>query len=103
MMRDIQSGALDIELRRTDDVERLLESPTYWLGRQALKALEPLDRAWRWSRLQAIRASHIPAKSRTPWLLPERPRVGISVGASGSLLWYPSTPQADERAACLRT
>lgn len=74
MMRDIRSGALDYELRPTDDIERLLATPTYWLGRQSLKALEPLDRAWRWGRRQAIRASHIPGKirhalasARGPW------------------------------------
>jgi hypothetical protein len=62
MMEDIRAGKLDVELRRTDDVERLLRSPRYWAGRTALKALDPVDRAWRWFRLQTIRASHVPRK-----------------------------------------
>ena len=64
MMRDVGAGALDVELRRTDDIERLLGSPRYWLGRQALKVLEPLDRLRRWGSLQAVRASHVPRKVR---------------------------------------
>jgi len=63
MLEDIRAGRLDVELRRTDDVERLLGSPRYWAGRAALKALDPVDRARRWCRLQAIRASHVPRKA----------------------------------------
>ncbi len=62
MMEDIRAGKLDVELRRTDDIERLLRSPRYRAGRTALKALDPADRAWRWSKLQTIRASHVPRK-----------------------------------------
>jgi hypothetical protein len=62
MMDDIRSGKLTVELRRTDDVERLLRSPRYRAGRAALKVLDPVDRAWRWGRLQALRASHVPRK-----------------------------------------
>jgi hypothetical protein len=62
MMADIETGQLAVEQRRTDDIERLLRSPGYQVARQALKAAEPLDRAWRWSKLQAVRASHVPRK-----------------------------------------
>lgn len=62
MLEDIRAGELDVELRRTDDVERLLHSPRYRVGRAALKALDPADRVRRWGRLQAVRASHIPRK-----------------------------------------
>jgi len=62
LMDDIRSGKLAVELRRTDDVERLLRSPRYRAGRAALKALDPVDRGWRWGKLQAVRASHIPRK-----------------------------------------
>jgi len=62
MIDDIRAGALKVELRRTDDIEHLLHSPRYRAGRAALKALDPVDRAWRWSRLQAVRASHAPRK-----------------------------------------
>jgi len=62
MMDDIRSGKLAVELRRTDDIERLLRSPRYRAGKAALKALEPVDRRWRWGKLQALRASHVPRK-----------------------------------------
>jgi len=64
MMDDIRSGKLDVELRRTDDIERLLGSRRYWAGRTALKALDHVDRAWRWCKLQYVRASHVPGKLR---------------------------------------
>ena len=62
MMADIQAGRLAVEQRRTDDIERLLRSPAYRVGRPLVKAADPVDRAWRWSRLQAVRASHVPRK-----------------------------------------
>jgi hypothetical protein len=62
MMEDIRAGRLDVELRRTDDVERLLRSPRYRAGRTALKGLDHVDRAWRWGKLQGLRASHVPRK-----------------------------------------
>jgi hypothetical protein len=62
MMEDIHAGLLEVELRGTDDVERLLSSPRYRLGCEALKLLEPMDRAWAWTKLQAVRASHVPGK-----------------------------------------
>jgi hypothetical protein len=62
MMDDIRDGALKTEIRRTDDVERLLRSPWYGLGRSAMKLLDPVDAALRWCWLQAVRASRIPRK-----------------------------------------
>ncbi len=62
MLEDIRAGKLDVELRRTDDVERLLRSPRYRAGRVVMKTLDPIDRARRWSKLQAVRASHVPGK-----------------------------------------
>jgi hypothetical protein len=49
-MGDVEAGRLDVERRPCDDVERLLASPRYRLGRAALKALQPLDAlAWRFA------------------------------------------------------
>jgi hypothetical protein len=62
MMDDIRAGRVATRLRPTDDVESLLAGRRYRAGRAALKALEPLDRAQRWARLQALRASHVPRK-----------------------------------------
>ena len=62
MMADIRAGRLAVELRRTDDIERLLGSRVYQVERAAVKAADPFDRGWRWFRLQAVRASHIPRK-----------------------------------------
>jgi hypothetical protein len=41
---DIEEGRLKIALRRTDDIERLLSSTSYKLGRACLKLAEPFDR-----------------------------------------------------------
>jgi len=63
MLQDIRAGKLRVAERRTDDVERLLRSPRYRAGKAALKVLDPLDRAGRWGRVQATRASHVPGKA----------------------------------------
>lgn len=63
MLQDIRAGKLRVAERRTDDVERLLRSPRYRAGKTALKVLDPLDRAGRWGRVQATRASHVPGKA----------------------------------------
>lgn len=44
---DIVQGRLAVDLRRTDDIERLLASPWYATGKIALKALDPVDRVLR--------------------------------------------------------
>lgn len=51
---DLVAGQLDIVLRSTDDIERLLRSPRYRLGRAALRLMEPLNRHWKesWRRLR---------------------------------------------------
>ncbi len=64
MMADIEAGNLAVERRRIDDIERLLSSPAYRLGRRVVKAADRPNRAWRWSKLQAVRASHVPRKLR---------------------------------------
>jgi len=74
MMEDIRAGKLDVELRRTDDVERLLRSRRYRAGRTFLKILDPFDRARRWARLQAIRGSHVPRKTMEVLGLKEKGR-----------------------------
>ena len=45
LMADARSGRLPVELRRTDDIEALLRSPRYRLGRLALMAGDHADRA----------------------------------------------------------
>ncbi len=51
LRRDIASGELSVPLRPTDDIQRLLASPRYRLGRALLKLLDPVARglivAWR--------------------------------------------------------
>ena len=44
MMSDIDAGRVCVEARPTDDVTRLLGSPTYMAGRELLRLAEPLDR-----------------------------------------------------------
>jgi len=74
LLDDISSGRLDVELRPTDDVERLLRSPRYRAGRAVLKALFPADQAWRWTRRQAGRATRAPDKlARTIGVRQTRP------------------------------
>ena len=46
MIADIRSGKVAIDLRPTDDIEKILNSKLYMLGRAGLKILEPLDRMW---------------------------------------------------------
>ncbi len=41
---DLEAGRTNSAMRSTDDIECLLRSPAYWLGRTGLKLLEPLDR-----------------------------------------------------------
>ncbi len=59
MRKDIESGVSKVEMRSTEDVEKLLSTPWYSLGRSLLRWLEPIDRrflTWpraRWSNLLA--------------------------------------------------
>jgi hypothetical protein len=43
---DLSNGHPEIELRSVEDVEQLINSPTYRLGRACLRLLEPLSRWW---------------------------------------------------------
>jgi glycosyltransferase involved in cell wall biosynthesis len=47
MRADMRAGRLCVRERGTADVERLLESRRYRLGRWGLRLLDPVDRAWR--------------------------------------------------------
>lgn len=46
LRQDITSGRIDVEMRPTEDVERLLRSPIYALGRSWMKAWDHVDRRW---------------------------------------------------------
>jgi hypothetical protein len=71
MWRDIESGTVPVAVRPRDDVERLLASPRYRLGRAALKALQPLDGlAWRFAPL--LRRLGRLAPRRLPGVAPFR-------------------------------
>jgi glycosyltransferase involved in cell wall biosynthesis len=43
LKKDLAAGKIKIELRKTDDIEKLLNSPSYRLGRFALKMWGPID------------------------------------------------------------
>lgn len=45
LCEDLQAGRINVEVRTNDDIERLLTSPEYRIGRAAVKMLEP------WARL----------------------------------------------------
>ena len=47
MYKDIQQRILTVELRPNGDVENLLASPRYVIGRTFLKILDYPDRLWR--------------------------------------------------------
>jgi hypothetical protein len=47
LRNDLQASRLNISMRPIDDIERLLHSTTYQLGRAVLKLLEPVSRWWR--------------------------------------------------------
>ena len=56
MRQDIRTGRLRVDLRRTDDIERLLRSPAYCVRRGAVKFWEVFERHWNgswrpWRRL----------------------------------------------------
>lgn len=78
LMADVESGVVEEELRPQDDVERLLSSWWYRPACMGLAAMKPVDRAWAWVRLQALRGSHIPRKVRES-LVAKRWRGGTGV------------------------
>jgi len=85
MMQDIRAGMLDVELRRTDDVERLLASPRYRAGRTVLKALAPVHRTWHRNAPLIARVSHAPRKAaEVAGLRARRTEPARSINASGA-------------------
>lgn len=78
LMADVESGVVAEELRPREDVERLLSSWWYGPACVGLAAMKPVDTAWAWTRLQALRGSHIPRKLRAS-LLAKRRRGGEDV------------------------
>jgi hypothetical protein len=52
LMKDIQAGTHEIRLRKTDDIDKLLRSPFYKIGRSFLKQCEQLQRKYQtpWNR-----------------------------------------------------
>ena len=58
LMSDILSGHISEELRFTDDIERLMKSKKYWMGRQWYKVFDYGDRFGMWVNLQINRTKH---------------------------------------------
>lgn len=73
MMDDIAAGRLDVQLRPTDDAERLLRSPWYPVGAQGLRAVEPVRRLWRFGRppLAGLLHGRVPKRLRRLWEEPQ--------------------------------
>ncbi len=67
MLDDIAAGRLDVELRTTDDAERLLASHWYPLGARCLRAIEPARQLWRFGRPPLVNLLHgrLPKRLRT--------------------------------------
>lgn len=69
LREDLETGHLNVDVRMTDDIEKLLQSPRYRLGRAALKAIVPVDLA----------AQRLPEKwslpARRVWRLLKRPMI----------------------------
>jgi hypothetical protein len=84
MMVDAAGGDLPGGLRPTADVERMLDSWWYPCGREALKALDYVDRLRYWFLLQARRGVHAPRKAA------QAVRRAVS-GRDGSGAWRPGT------------
>jgi hypothetical protein len=66
MMRDISEGRLPVELRRTDDIEQLLDSWWYPVGAAVVERLEPVDRALSYTvpRLKNLARGRMPDRLR---------------------------------------
>lgn len=55
LKQDIANGDIEIELRKTDDIERLLKSQAYCRKRSILKALAPMGLPlWQWHRFKRL-------------------------------------------------
>jgi glycosyltransferase involved in cell wall biosynthesis len=85
MMDDIAAGRLDVQLRRTDDAERLLASRWYPLGARCLRAVEPARQLWKFGRPPLINLLHgrLPKRLRATLQTAERPAPAES-DASGA-------------------
>lgn len=44
MINDIEKGIVDVNLRSVEDINNLLSSPTYWIGKYCLKLVDYADR-----------------------------------------------------------
>ena len=64
MMRDIKAGVLPVELRRTDDIDKLLSNPFYFLAGKILMIAALLENSriyrlalkpWQWFRSRILR------------------------------------------------
>ena len=62
MMIDIASGKVKTELKVNDDVEAILDTWWYPLGRRALKGLDYVDRIWSWFKMRARKLVVSPIK-----------------------------------------
>jgi len=67
MMKDIYLGKIKIDLRRTDDIEKLLNSWWYSIGALWLKLLEPIDRFLKWAENSLVKL-FITTKNLIPFL-----------------------------------
>lgn len=86
MMDDIERGVLDVELRHTDDIERLLHKWWYPPSRSLVQGLEPLDRFWHYARPRAVNLAHgrVPTRVRR-WMHSSYRRAhGLSPGTETS-------------------
>lgn len=59
LISDIHNGKVKVDLRQTDDIEKLLRSPSYKIGRSVLMIAEDFNRKYQsgWNR-QLYRAKH---------------------------------------------
>lgn len=72
MMRDVADGRLPVELRRTEDIEKLLDSRWYPLGAAIVERLEPMDRALSYvaPRLRNLASGRVPVRLRRRHAVP---------------------------------
>ncbi len=85
LRQNIRSGALPIELRNVSDVERLLDSPAYKLGRGLLKMLDYGDRGARAMVRAAYRSARVVLGLVKSGLKQSFHLVGLDVRRRGTL------------------
>ncbi len=64
MMRDIEEGKLQVKIRQTDDIEKLLNSYDYHIKSIGLCLLEPIDKVFRETIHHLLRIKNMPSKIR---------------------------------------